>query len=82
MHVMPDHATYFFSALIAHLVNFRRDTIPEGVEYLLYMDAYDSMLVNDAGNLVADFLSYDAEMLIIATMANWPVKSPWRTLFK
>ena len=68
--------------MISNFLNHHSQHLPAGVEYLLYMDAYDSMLMNDAGNVVKDFLSYDAEMLIIGTNANWPNTSPWRHLFE
>ena len=47
-------------------------SFPPDIDYLLYMDAYDSILTGNASNIVESFNSYNAEMVVIGTKENWP----------
>ena len=50
----------------------RSGDVPSYVEYLIYMDAYDSVLVGDASKIDEHFRSYNAEFLTANTHTNWP----------
>ena len=46
--------------------------MPGSVEYLLYLDAFDSLLLGDASRLDKAFESYDARFIAMATRNDWP----------
>lgn len=50
----------------------QRGNIPSGVEYIIYLDAYDTCLANDADHVLDAFKSYDCDFLTGNTKADWP----------
>ena len=46
--------------------------VPSHVKYILYMDAFDTLLMKDASKVVEAFLSYDADVVAAGTQSNYP----------
>ena len=50
----------------------RSGKVPSGVKYLIYVDAYDTILMGNASQIDERFESYEAEFLTANTKENWP----------
>ena len=46
--------------------------VPTHVKYLIYLDAYDTILLGDASKIDEHYDSYEAEFLTANTQINWP----------
>ena len=59
-----------FSELILDFLHSSR--LPPGIDYLIYLDGYDTLMLGDAGGIVDAFNAYEAEFVSAATFANYP----------
>ena len=58
------------SELVLDLLHSPR--LPSHIEYVIYLDAFDSLMLGDADHIVDSFRDYDVDMLIGATYLNFP----------
>ena len=56
---------------LLHFINDNK--VPDHVQYLLLMDAFDTVLLGDASKIDEAFESYDAQMVAIGTSRNFPL---------
>ena len=64
------HSQNSFTESILNFID--SPSFPADIDYLLYMDAYDSMLIGNASNIVESFNGYNTEIVVIGTKENWP----------